>query len=223
MCGRYASFLPPDVLARLFGTRNALPNLKPTWNMAPTMDAPVVRRHPETGERHLDALTWGFVPAYTKTLKEARRPVNARAETVVTSGMFRNAFARRRCIVPAPVFYEWHTGPGGKQPYAIARADGEPMAFAGIWEGWRAPVGDIMRSFAIVTTVANQQMSALHERMPVILEPSDWPGWLGEAEVDPATLLRFSAEGTLRFWPVDKRVGSVRNDGPDLLTETAAV
>jgi putative SOS response-associated peptidase YedK len=222
MCGRYASFLPPELIARLFGTTNPLPNLKPTWNMAPTMQAPVVRRHPESGERHLDALTWGFVPAFTKVLKEARRPVNARAETVATSGMFRNAFAKRRCLVPAAAFYEWQAGPDGKTPYAIARADGDPMAFAGIWEGWRSPEGDILRSFAIVTTTANAQMVALHERMPVILEQADWPGWLGEAEIDFSTMLRPSADGVLRIWPVGKRVGNVRNDGPELLAPAAA-
>jgi putative SOS response-associated peptidase YedK len=222
MCGRYASFLPPELIARLFGTTNPLPNLKPTWNMAPTMQAPVVRRHPESGERHLDALTWGFVPAFTKVLKEARRPVNARAETVATSGMFRNAFAKRRCLVPAAAFYEWQAGPDGKTPYAIARTDGDPMAFAGIWEGWRSPEGDILRSFAIVTTTANAQMAALHERMPVILEQADWPGWLGEAEIDFSTMLRPSADGVLRIWPVGKRVGNVRNDGPELLAPAAA-
>lgn len=221
MCGRYASFLPPELIARLFGTTNPLPNLKPTWNMAPTMDAPVVRRHPETGERHIDLLTWGFIPAFTKSLKEARRPVNARTETVATSGMFRNAFAKRRCLVPAAAFYEWQAGPAGKAPYAIARVDGNPMAFAGIWEGWRSPEGDILRTFAILTTTANEQMSLLHERMPVILEPVDWPGWLGETEVDPTTLLHPSPEGVLRMWPIDKRVGNVRNDDPDLLAEAA--
>jgi putative SOS response-associated peptidase YedK len=222
MCGRYASFLPPDLIARLFGTKNPLPNLKPTWNMAPTMDAPVVRRHPETGERHLDVLNWGFVPGFTKSLAEARRPVNARAETVATSGMFRNAFARRRCLVPAAAFYEWQAGPVGKTPYAIARADGDPMAFAGIWEGWRAPDGGILRSFAILTTSANAQMAVLHQRMPVIVERSDWPSWLGEEDTDPATLLRPAAEGILRLWKVDKRVGNVRNDGPELLAPLAS-
>ncbi len=217
MCGRYASFLPPDLIARLFGTKNPLPNLKPTWNMAPAMNAPVVRRHPESGDRHLDLLTWGFVPAFAKILKEARRPVNARAETVATSGMFRSAFAKRRCIVPAAAFYEWQAGAAGKTPYAIARADGDPLAFAGIWEGWRSPEGDILRTFAILTATANAQMSVLHTRMPVILEKSDWPVWMGEDDTDPATLLRPSAEGVLRLWPVDKRVGNVRNDGPELL------
>lgn len=222
MCGRYASFLPPDLIARLFGTTNPLPNLKPTWNMAPTMSAPVVRRNPETGERHLDALTWGFVPAFTKDLKTARRPINARAETVASSGMFRAAFAKRRCIVPAAAFYEWRAEPGGKTPFAIARADGDPLAFAGIWEGWRSPDGEILRSFAIVTTAANMQMSALHERMPVILERADWPVWIAEAPGDPVSLLRPLPEGILNIWPVDRRVGNVRNDGPELLAPIAA-
>jgi putative SOS response-associated peptidase YedK len=221
MCGRYASFLPPDLIARLFDTQNPLPNLKPTWNMAPTMAAPVVRRHPETGERHLDALTWGFVPAFTKTLKEARRPVNARAETVATSGMFRSAFAERRCIVPAPAFYEWHTGSAGKTPYAIARADGDPMAFAGIWEGWRSPEGEILRSFAILTTTANARMADLHERMPVILDQRDWSAWLGERESDPVALLKPAPDDVLTRWPVGKQVGNVRNDGPELLAPLA--
>jgi putative SOS response-associated peptidase YedK len=222
MCGRYASFLPPEVIARLFGTRSPLPDFKPTWNIAPTMDAPVVRRHPETGERHLDLLTWGFVPAVTRSLKEARRPVNARAETVATTTMFCNAFAKRRCLVPAAAFYEWQAGPSGKTPYAIARADGDPLAFAGIWEGWRSPEGTILRTFAILTTTANARMAVLHDRMPVILEETEWPGWLGERELDPVTLLRPSAEQVLRMWPVDKRVGNVRNDGPELLTEVTA-
>jgi putative SOS response-associated peptidase YedK len=245
MCGRYASFLPPEALARLFGTKNPLPNLRATWNMAPTMSAPVVRRHPETGDRHLDALTWGFVPAFTKTLKEARKPINARSETAATSGMFRAAFAKRRCIVPASAFYEWRAvsgderradpgderravsgderraDPGGKTPFAIARADGEPMAFAGIWEGWRSPEGDILRSFAILTTTVNQQMSALHARMPVILQPDDWAAWLGEAGGDPAALLRPLPDGVLTLWQVDRRVGNVRNDGPELLNPAA--
>src|ERR1700712_168502 len=217
MCGRYASFLPPELIARLFGTTNPLPNLRPTWNMAPTMSAPVVRRHPESGERHLDQLTWGFVPSFTQDLKTARKPVNARAETVATSGMFRTALTKRRCLVPAAAFYEWKATSDGKVPHAIARADNAPLAFAGIWEGWRSPDGDVLRTFAIITTEANAQMAALHNRMPVILEAEDWPVWLGEVEGDPQPLLKPAKQGILRIWPVGKRVGNVRNDGPDLL------
>ena len=125
MCGRYASFLPPEAIARLFHTAGALPNVAPSWNVAPSQQGMAVRRHPETGERHLDLLTWGLVPHWTKDLRAARRPINARAETVETSPMFRDAFARRRALLPAQAFYEWQrTETAPKQPYAIARRDG---------------------------------------------------------------------------------------------------
>ena len=143
MCGRYASFLPAEFIARLFATVNPLPNLEPTWNMAPTMDAPVVRLRRESGERHLDALKWGLVPYFTKDLKKARKPINARSETIAKSGMFREAFAKRRCLVPAPAYYEWRDDPDGKTPFAVARVDGDPVAFGGIWETWKSPDGEI--------------------------------------------------------------------------------
>jgi putative SOS response-associated peptidase YedK len=217
MCGRYASFLPAEAVARLFGTENPLPNLMPTWNMAPTKDAPVVLLSRE-GERHLDALKWGLVPYFTKDIKKARKPINARSETVATSGMFRAAFAKRRCLVPAAAYYEWRDDPDGKTPFAVARVDGDPVAFGGIWEEWRSPPeGETLRTFATITTDANRQLSGIQDRMPVIIEQEDWPLWLGEAQGDPATLLRAAADDVLRLWPVDKKVGNVRNDGPELL------
>jgi putative SOS response-associated peptidase YedK len=121
MCGRYASFLPAEAIARIFGTLNPLPNLAPSWNVAPTNDCAVVRRHPETGARHLDLLKWGLLPYWTKEPTRAQRPINARSETAAKSGMFKDALARRRCLVPADAFYEWKVIEGGKQPYAIAR------------------------------------------------------------------------------------------------------
>ena len=122
-------------------TVNPLPNLEPTWNMAPTRDAPVVRLSRD-GERHLDALKWGLVPYFTKDLKKARKPINARSETIAKSGMFKEAFAKRRCLVPAPVYYEWRDDPEGKTPFAVARVDGDPVAFGGIWEAWKSPEGE---------------------------------------------------------------------------------
>ena len=217
MCGRYASFLPPEAIARFFRTVNPLPNLAPSWNVAPTQAAMVVRRHPETGDRHLDLLKWGLVPSFTKDIKQARRPINARSETVATSGMFRTAFAKRRCLVPAGAFYEWRAEPTGKQPYAIARMDGDPMAFAGLWEAWRYPDGEILRTFTILTTNANATMAELHDRMPVILEPTDWPIWLGEVEGDPAALLRPAADHVLQVWPVSRRVNTPRHNDAQLL------
>jgi putative SOS response-associated peptidase YedK len=217
MCGRFASTLPLEQIARMFGIQVPLPNLAPNWNVAPTHLTPVVRRHPDTGERHLDLLTWGLVPHFTKDLKACKRPMNARAETVASSGMFRGALASRRCLVPADAFYEWRAMADGKQPYAIARADGEPLAFAGLWEGWRDPAGQVFRTFTIITTAANAEMSRLHSRMPVVLEAAAWPMWLGEEEGAPADLLRPAADGTLRLWCVSRAVNSVRNNGADLL------
>jgi len=216
MCGRYASFLPAEALRALFETVNATPNWEPTWNMAPTRNAPVVRLHPETRARHLDLLRWGLVPHWAKDPKAVRQPINARAETVATAPMFRDALVRRRCLVPADVFYEWQAAEGGKQPFAIARADGRPMVFAGLWEGWRGADGTVMRSFTIVTTNANPTLRPLHERMPVILEPADWPAWLGEVDADPLALLRPSEAG-MRFCRVGTAVNNVRNDSAALL------
>lgn len=217
MCGRYASTLSPELIAKVFGTVNPLPNLRPTWNMAPTKDAPVVLRQPESGERHLTALRWGLVPYFTKDLKRARKPINARCETVATSGMFRAAFAKRRCLVPAAAYYEWRDDPEGKTPFAVARVDGAPVAFAGIWEEWQSPEGETLRTFATMTTESNRLLAAIQDRMPVIIEREDWPLWLGEVDGDPRTLLRPAPEDVLRVWPVGKEVGNVRNDGPGLL------
>ena len=218
MCGRYAISQPPEFIARFFRTVNALPNVAPSWNIAPLQDAMVVRRHPETGERHLDLLQWGLVPHWTKDPPKTKHPINARAETVGTSGVFRGAFAQRRCLVPADTFYEWEATEGGKHLFAIARHDGQPMAFAGLWEGYRWLDGTVLRTFAIITTCANADMTGLHDRMLVILDQPDWPAWLGEADGDRAALLRPAPDGTLRTWPVSRAVNTPRNNSAELLT-----
>lgn len=222
MCGRYASFLPAEAVARLFATVNPLPNVASSWNIAPTQSAIVVRRHPETGERHLDLLKWGLLPHWMKEPEKALRPINARAETIASSGMFRGALTQRRCLVPADAFYEWKAIEGGKQPYAIARQDGQPMAFAGLWEGFRWPSGEVTRTFTIVTTKANADVAELHDRMPVILELADWPAWFGEVDGNPTDLLRPSPEGTLRPWLVSRDVNTPRNNSAELLAPLAA-
>jgi putative SOS response-associated peptidase YedK len=216
MCGRYASYLPAEFIARLFGTVNPPPNLKPTWNLAPTDDAPVVRLA-GNGKRHLDVFKWGLVPSFTKDLKKARKPINARSETVASSGLFKAAFAQRRCLVPAAAYYEWRDDPDGKTPFAVARVDDDPVVFAGIWEDWCSAEGEELHTFSTITTDANQQLAAIQPRMPVILERADWPLWLGEVEGDVPALLRPLPEGMLRLWPIGREVGQVRNDGPQLL------
>ncbi len=220
MCGRYASFLPVEALRGLFATVNAPVNAPPSWNVAPTQDALVVRLHPQTGERHLDLLRWGLLPYWAKDPKAVRQPFNARAETLATAPMFRDAFARRRCLVPADLFYEWQTVDGARQPLAIARTDLQPMALGGLWEGWRAADGTIVRSFTIITTAANETLRPIHERMPLILEPADWPMWLGEAPGDPAELLR-PAVADLTFWRVAPLVNNVRNNDARLIEPVA--
>jgi len=221
VCGRYLSALPPAELARVFRIFDELPNVTPSWNVAPTARRPVVRLHPATARRRLDLLSWGLVPGFTTDLKAARKPINARAETVARSPLFRGAFERRRCLVPADGFYEWRVEQGGKQPYAVARTDGRPMALAGLWEGWRSADGEILRSYAIITTAANTDMAALHDRMPLILEEADWPVWLGEVPGAPDALLAPPQPGNLRLWPVSTAVNSVRNDRPELADRLA--
>ena len=234
MCGRYAAILPADSIAALFQIEGPLPDWAGTWNMAPTQSAPVIRRHPETGDRHLGLLRWGLVPHWAKDLKATAQPINARGETVARAPMFRDAFARRRCLIPADAFYEWQTTATGnlppavkvrpvikvppviKLPWAIARADGAPLVFGGLWEGWRGPGGTIVRSFSIITTAANQALRHLHERMPVVVEEPDRALWLGEAPGDPRDLVRPSAAG-FRTWRVGTAVNNVRNDSAALL------
>ena len=134
--------------------------------MAPTKDAPIVRFDPETGERRLEVAKWGLVPMFTKKPVKARKPINARCETVARSPLFKEAFARRRCLVPAAAYYEWRHDPSGKTPFAIARHDGAPVALGGMWEEWQAD-GETLRTFATLTTDANPPLSLIQERMPV--------------------------------------------------------
>jgi len=184
--------------------------------MAPTQQAPVVRRHPETGERRLDLLRWGLVPHFVKDPGDTHQPFNARSETAASAPLFRSAMRHRRCLVPADAFYEWRAGPDGKQPFAVARADGSVMTLAGLWEGWRGADGTVLRTYTILTTQACAQLAPLHERMAVVLEPDDWPVWLGESNGDPTALLHPS-QATFRIWPVSPRVGNVRNNDAGLL------
>ena len=216
MCGCFASQLAPQLLRRAFAAVGDIPNTPPSWNVAPTQAALVVRRHPETGERRLDALRWGLVPHFTQELKACKRPIHARSETIASAGFSRRAVASGRCLVPADAFYEWGAVHDGKQPYAIARTDGAAMAFAALWESWRDPAGEVLRTFTIATA-ANADMAQLHERMPVILEQASWPLWLGEKAGDHATLLQPATVGVVWLWPVSRAVNSVRNNGPTLL------
>ena len=167
----------------------------------------VIRRNSKTGERRLDQLTWGLLPHGTRDPASAPRPIHARAETVATLPMFADAFQRRRAIVPATVYYQQRTVSGPRQRFAISRVDGRPMAFAGLWEAFRWPDGDVTRSYCIITVPANALLAPIHDRMPLALEEHDWPVWLGEQPGDPASLLHSPATDVLQCRPVGKSAG----------------
>lgn len=223
MCGRFTKRMSPEERAALRArewrqTPRNLPHVfRPRFNIAPSQDVEVIRRHPDTGELHEDPLTWGFVPRWTRDIKAARRPINARAETVRTSPMFHDSFERRRCIVPMDAFYEWAGEKPPKQPFAIARRDGQEMLVAGIWDGWRAPDGSILRTFAVITTDANETLLPIHHRMPVIIDPKDVEIWLGDDTESAAELMKPAPNDVLRAWPVSRAVNDVRRDDPELL------
>jgi putative SOS response-associated peptidase YedK len=229
VCGRFVSSSTPDEIAAYF---DAAPPpeeaaLEPSWNVAPTDDVYVIVD--DGRERRVAAHHWGLVPFWAKDPSIGNRMINARADGVATKNAYKHAFAKRRCIVPADGFYEWRKVPGqkAKQPYYITRADGEPMALAGLWEEWRHPQrsddgGEAprLRSTTIITTDANDTMAPIHDRMPVILPPSAWDRWLDPEESDLehlAGLLVPAPEGLLKLHPVSRDVGNVRNQGPQLV------
>jgi putative SOS response-associated peptidase YedK len=228
MCGRFVQKTPLGEIRVLFETANPVPNAPPHYNAAPTQDLAVLRYNPQTQKRALDLLRWGLVPLWAKDLSFGPKCINARAETVATNNIFRDAFEQRRCLVPADGFYEWQKRADKTtkaQPYAIVPEEGGIFAFAGLWERWKNPAdGSILRSFAIVTGLPNALCRPIHDRMPVILPQAAWPLWLGEAEASPdqlhALLQPYPAEG-MRAYPIGPAVGNVKNDEPGLLDPLA--
>lgn len=219
MCGRFSQALPAEQMVQVFGAadrRSLRP--EPSWNVAPSQSPTIVARDPTSGHRVLVQMEWGWlapwenVPDYT-----AMRPINARCETVGTSRLFGKALRSRRCLVPVDAWYEWVRVPGGKQPYALARTDGVPLALGAIWESWSRIGADRRMSFALVTTRATEELACLHDRMPLVLEPADWRVWLGEAEGEHTALMRPAESGRIKAWPVGRAVGNPRNNGPELL------
>jgi putative SOS response-associated peptidase YedK len=220
MCGRYFLQRDPAGLRDYFETQGDTPNHPPSWNVAPTQDSLVVRRDPKDGARHMGVLRWGLVPRWAKDATGAARLMNARADGIAEKPSFRDAFAKRRCLVPADGFYEWRQEGERKQPYAVALASGEPMGMAGLWEGWQQPDGTWLRTYSIVTTDANEKQALVHHRMPVILPPELWPAWLGEEEATPGELQEMllpSPAEELACWPVAARVGKFSENDAGLI------
>ena len=237
MCGRYVSRSEKQRIAETFHAQivpedydpDFVPDYPPDYNVAPTTLQPVVRLNRE-GHRELGRLRWGLIPFWTKDLKSATKlaysTINARAETIATSPTFREAFKRRRCLIPVDAFYEWQQlDKKNKQPYAIALKDDSLFAFAGLWDRWKDKLtGQTLETYTIITTDPNELMEPFHDRMPAILPPADYQRWLEtESEPDPAQLpfdlLRPYAADKMKSWRVGKAVGNTRNNSPELLKE----
>ncbi|MBM85741.1 MAG: DUF159 family protein [Rhodospirillaceae bacterium] len=221
MCGRYSITTPPEALRRLFRF-NDLPNLQPRYNMAPKQMAPVVRDR--DGVRHLDLLRWGLLPSWARDVSIGAKLINARLETIAEKPSFRDAFKKRRCLVPADGFYEWRKCGKLKKPHRVCIVNGGAFAFAGLWERWCDPANQhaVIETFTVATTVASSSIAHIHHRMPVILDPSDYNRWLAG---DPENLLQqikpFPDE-RLYAYEVSPRVGNVRNDDWGLLEAIGA-
>lgn len=230
MCGRYVLATPIDELVDYFEAKLApgvQDEYQPSYNVAPTRTV-LGLLDEKVGGRTLEEFRWGLVPSWAKDLSIGNRMFNARAESVATKPSFRSAFTTRRLAVVADGFYEWRKDEhSGRQPFYFTRADREPMAFAGLWEVWRdrsTPDAKWMRSCTIITTDANKEVEAVHNRMPVILERDVLERWIGADTTDLdelVALLRPSATGTLASVPVDRRVGRVENDDSRLITPVA--
>jgi putative SOS response-associated peptidase YedK len=222
MCGRFVITSPPAALRQVFGYAEQ-PNFPPRFNIAPTQPIPVVII--ENATHHFRLMRWGLLPAWVKDPRRFTLLINARSETLLEKPAFKNAFKRRRCLVPADGYYEWHTSDNRKRPYFIHRRDGAPMGFAGLAETWMGPNGEELDTVAIVTTAASADLAALHHRVPVTIAPGDFDRWLDcrDDDVEAAMgLLAAPAEGEFAWHEVSIRVNYVVNDDAQLVLPITA-
>jgi putative SOS response-associated peptidase YedK len=217
MCGRYVITSTPDAIRRLFGYPEQ-PNFPPRYNIAPTQPIPIVRL--AEGKRQFALVRWGLIPSWVKDPKTFSLLINARADSVIGKPAFRAAMRRRRCLIPADGFYEWKEVDGRKRPYFVRLKSGEAFAFAGLWETWTGPNGEEIETAAIVTTDANRTLSAIHNRMPVIVPPEAFEMWLDCAHVDPTTaaaLLVPARNDLFEAYETSTAVNRVANDSAALI------
>lgn len=231
MCGRYVQVSSPTLLAEQFDVDEIALTEAPeaNYNVAPRTEVLTIVQRPRAepdadapARRVLEQMRWGLVPSWAKDPKVGDRLINARAESVAEKPAFQAAFLKRRCILPADGFYEWKPVPGRKQkqPMFVHRRDGEPLAFAGLWEVWREqPETPWLLTCTIVTTRANATMAPVHDRMPVILPQDAWATWLDPRIADRARLqdlLVPPPDELIELWPVSMMVNRADNNGPEL-------
>jgi putative SOS response-associated peptidase YedK len=220
MCGRFTLQIPLSTLIEIFGI-SEFPSfaLEPRYNIAPTQQIPIVRQYADYTD-HLDLLHWGFIPSWQKESPSGPPLINARSESVAEKPAFRQAIRYRRCLVPSSGFYEWQREGDKKVPQYIRLKDGSPMVFAGVWEESKGPDGKPQDTCAILTTASNDLVSPLHDRMPVILHPSEYPHWLDRDQRDPEKLNRLYQPyptDLMEMYAVSPLINSPKNDSPDLV------
>ncbi len=224
MCGRYATFGPVSVsrhereaLAQIeLDIISELNQREPQYNIAPTQRAPVVVYG--EGGYHVRDYRWGLVPHWAPDMKFGAKTINARADTVASKPSFREAFKKRRCLVPASGYFEWKGQSPNKQPYFIRDPAGHLLMFAGLWEGWReSPEAEWVHTFTVITGEPGKVSGDIHDRQPVILPPDLWAVWCEASPSDAAGVLAKVPEADLVYHPVPKAVGSPKNKGSELV------
>lgn len=224
MCGRYSQTQGGKTIAQAFSLPQ-VPELTPRYNVAPGQDIAVIGRANARSPRQLKGLRWGLIPRWAKDHRMGHKLINARSETAATKPSFREALAKRRCLIPADGFYEWERTEAGKQPFYFHMADHSPFAFAGLWERWRSPDGEVITSCTVLTTVANALLAPIHDRMPVILSPGNYEPWLDPRLTDAQQLqplmASYDATPMIRY-AVDQQVNSPGRDDPSCLAPLAA-
>jgi putative SOS response-associated peptidase YedK len=227
MCGRYTLRASPQQMALVFQAEAIGPALlsgwQPRYNIAPTQLAPVVRISGDD-KRQMSQLRWGLIPSWATDRSIGSRMINARSETVGSKPAFREALRSRRCLVPADGFYEWQKHGGQKQAMFIHRPDDSPFAFAGLWDRWTDEQNQPLESFTILTTAASEQLRALHDRMPIILQPENFATWLDPAVNEPTAIEPLLADvpQDLVLQPVGTHVNNVGNDDPRCIVASQA-
>jgi putative SOS response-associated peptidase YedK len=219
MCGRFVQYASIETLQQNFNIHTTGSDVIPNYNVAPTQKILTIIKH--DNENKLDKFHWGLVPFWAKDISIGSRMINARAETVSQKPSFRNAFKKRRCLIPADGFYEWKGEKGNKQPYYVSIPTGEPFAFAGLWETWTEKDEEsVYKSCTIITTAASESIREIHHRMPVILNPEAYEKWIDFDIHNPKELQLIINEGIIHdmnFYPVSKLVNSVKNNDPNCI------
>ena len=220
MCGRYRRTTREEELARRWSIPiPEQPDLPISWNVAPTAEVLAIRLKRDTKAQSFDWLRWGLIPYWSKDKRIAYSTINARAETIDKTPVFRQAFQKRRCLIPADGFYEWRKTRPPKVPFHIALKDESPFCFAGVWEAWKDPsTGEWLRSCSIITTEANELVAQIHDRMPVILREKYFATWLGDtSETELKLLLRPFPPEEMQMWEISLRVNSAANNDPAII------